>query len=168
MSNKYLKSGCRQCNNSVNMRFWIQKWEAELFFQKETNTSLFGIKCPPPHSVNRNMLRQFCCYEWRWKLKAEKYCCVFIATSWLSSVLFHLSDGSIRSKPSKERQELREGTEKLNSFTLAAASYSLPATPTMFFPTTEKSWSVMEIRSSVGIPVGFSAFSIASYELPLF
>lgn len=84
------------------------------------------------------MLRQFFCYEGRWKLKAEKYCCIFIATSWWCSVLFHLSDRSIRSKPSKERQRVREGTERnkqLHSF--FCCIFSLPVPTLFFFPDRE-------------------------------
>lgn len=85
------------------------------------------------------MLRQFFCYEWRWKLKAVKYCCIFIAASWWASVLFHLSDRSIRSRPRKERQRMREGTEtneQLHSFSCCILSPCLYP-PCFFFPDRE-------------------------------
>lgn len=116
------------------------------------------------------MLRQFFCYEWRWKLKAVKYCCIFIAASWWSSVLFHLSDRSIRSRPRKERQRMREGTEtneQLHSFSCCILSPCLYP-PWFFFFLTEKLWTVIELGSSMGVPVTFSGFSTAPHELPPF
>lgn len=85
--------------------------------------------------------------EWRWKLKGEKYCCIFISTCWLSPVLFHLSDWSVRSKPRQERPRLREGAEKTEElhFYFCDSSFLSLLITTLFSPMAEKQQSEMEI-----------------------